>query len=77
MRKDGAYVKKERLNALAKFITAKSQNFKTPVLLKDAMLYGEVEIGLSEKRTREYIKKLAAVYEWMIDDNFIKFEAKK
>jgi hypothetical protein len=67
LRKDGAYVKKSRINTIAVYIS----NHK-PVALKTVVLFAELQIGLSEKRAREYIDKICEAYGYEIKDNVIK-----
>lgn len=43
-----------------------------PVALKSVLLFVELQIGLSERRAREYINKICEAYGYEIKDEIIK-----
>lgn len=72
MRKDGSFVKVERLSQIRKQI---AKELPEPVDLEKLQLWVECTIGLSEQKTREYIEKAVASGGWYIIDGKIVAEA--
>lgn len=70
MRKDGAYVKKTRINQILKYML-RNKTANNKVMVDKVRLYAEMEIGLSEKRAREYINKICDLYEYEIKGDWI------
>lgn len=77
MRKDGAYVKKQRLNQVTAYIIGQAGKNRTPVLVSKVLGYCEIEIGLSEKKARDYIQKICDYYGYNLDVTWIKFKVVK
>jgi len=72
MRHDGSFVKVERLSQIKKEI---AKQFPNPVVLADISLWVELNIGLSEEKTKEYIEKVVAGAGWTINDGKILAES--
>jgi len=68
MRKDGAFIKVERLAQIRKEIASK---FPEPVDIKMLQLWVECNVGLSEEKSKEYIEKAVASAGWSIIDGKI------
>lgn len=68
MRKDGSFVKVERLSQIRKEIASQ---FPEPVLFEKLKLWVECNIGLSEEKAGEYIEKAVASAGWFIIDGKI------
>lgn len=71
MRKDGAYIKSQRIKRLTKYILGESGKERKPVLLRTVTIYAEMEIGLSEYRALSYVQRICEAYEWAINGAFI------
>jgi len=70
MRRDGSYVKTERLNQIAaKVSPLLGQGEK--VNIAKLISWIEVTIGLTRKKAGEYINILADVYEWEVKNGFL------
>lgn len=65
-RKDGAFIKKERLKQLARFVVQNMPANKDRVLA-----YAEIEIGLSQARALEYLDLLCSFYGWTYKDGMV------
>lgn len=66
VRKDGAFIKKERLKQLTRFVV---QNL--PANKERVLSYAEIEIGLSRKRAQEYLDLCAHFYGWTYKDGMV------
>lgn len=72
MRKDGSYVKVERLSQIKKEI---AKRFPNPISFNDMILWVEVGIGLTPEKAKDYIEKIVAASGWVIFDGNICAEA--
>jgi hypothetical protein len=68
MRKDGSYVKVERLSLIRKEI---AKQFPNPVEVSKVELWVECNIGLTPEKARDYIDKAVAAAGWVITDGKI------
>jgi hypothetical protein len=68
MRKDGSYVKVERIAQIRKEIV---KGFPEPVDFEKLKLWIECSIGLSEEKAEQYIEKAVSSGGWFIIDGKI------
>ena len=71
MRKDGSFVKTERMKEIAKLI---SQAFPEGADYKKLVLGIEVHMGLTNAKAREYIDKVVESQGWINENGLIKAE---
>ena len=69
MRKDGSFIKTERLAQIAKQIV---KGFPEPVDYHKLVLWVEMNIGLRADTASEYITKICEAHDWAIEDGKIK-----
>lgn len=70
MRRDGSYVKTQRLNQIAaKVSPLLGQGEK--VNIAKLISWIEVNIGLTKAKASEYLNTLAGIYEWETKDGFL------
>lgn len=74
MRKDGAYVKKQRLNQITAALLRMAGPNKHPVPLTQILAYCEIEIGLTEKKSLSYLEKLCQYYGYTLEETRIIFK---
>jgi len=72
MRKDGSFIKVERLAQIRKQV---SSQFPKPVPFDKLQLWVECNIGLGEQKAREYIEKAVASAGWIIVEGEILVDA--
>jgi len=68
-RKDGSYVKKMRLDAIAERV---AKEFPNPVSYSRVVLWAVMEIGLTHGRAEEYVSDVIAAHGWFLDGDQIK-----
>jgi len=69
-RRDGGWVKQQRMNLIAAKIS-KALNEGAIVDLEKTVAWIEINIGLTEKRALSYIEKLAISFDWKIENGLI------
>jgi hypothetical protein len=69
VRRDGSYVKVERLKQIGKEI---ARYFPEPVDYHKMVLWVEMNIGLSPVKAVEYIDKVIEAHGWIVEDGKIK-----
>lgn len=69
MRKDGAYVKKQRIDLITRYIAGHIESGKLPI--RRVILFAEMTIGLSESRAKEYVSKICEMYGYRLTADFI------
>jgi hypothetical protein len=71
VRKDGAFIKLERLRQIKTEIV---KGFPEPADYQRIVLWTEMNIGLSTEKALEYVNKLIAANGWVLDNGKIKPE---
>jgi len=69
-KRDGSWVKTQRINQITQKIAPDINNGKK-VNLKKLFAWISITIGLTNKTATTYLEELATVYDWIIDDKFI------
>lgn len=68
MRRDGSFVKSERLKIISKQI---KQELPNPVDLKKLRLWIEINIGLTPEKAESYISVVVEANGWVVNDGKI------
>ena len=71
MRRDGSFVKVERISQIRKEI---AKLLPDPVDVEKLKLWVECNIGLSKQKTEEYVELAIRTAGWIIEDGKIKSE---
>lgn len=71
MRKDGAYIKLERIKQIQKQIVS---SFPGEVDFNKIVLWAEMNIGLTNETAQEYVTKIVEVNGWVLENGKIKAE---
>lgn len=71
MRKDGAYIKLERIKQIQKQIV---NSFPAEVDFSKIVLWAEMNIGLTNETAQEYVTKIVEVNGWVLENGKIKAE---
>lgn len=71
VRRDGAFIKTERVRRIGKEIAKHSPKAMS---LDRLMAWVEMEIGLTRKRAEEYILLACLAHGWVIEDGMVVFE---
>ena len=67
IRKDGAFIKKQRLNKISKYVVKAAA--KGPLSMKKVLAWIQVNVGLTPPKAREYLEVLIDAYEWIVEKN--------
>ena len=70
-RKDGAFIKLERLKQIQKQIAS---GFPNPVDYDRTVIWTELNIGLTKEKSQDYINKLIEGNGWVLVDGKIRAE---
>ena len=69
VRKDGSYVKTQRMRRIAAFIAkADGDKIKTDKLLA----WIEVNVGLTKAKAKQYVATLALAFDWKEKDGYLR-----
>ncbi len=72
MRKDGSFIKTERLKQISTQIAiSMSMDSDKKVSLEKILLWIEFNIGLSREKAIDYVDKVLIVKDWGVKDGFI------
>jgi hypothetical protein len=72
MRKDGSFIKLERLKQIK---TQVAKNLPNPVSIDKTVIWIQLNIGLTEERAKEYLDLVVEGAGWVVSDGAIKAEA--
>jgi len=71
-RKDGSWVKKQKIEEVWKKISAE---FPNTISVEKLVLWCEVELGLSKQKAYEYLDLVARIHNLAVDQGIIKQES--